>query len=163
VIADEGGVQVHTGPAGILYRLDQMVDVARYAVRAQFTEIGAPVGHREGFGLFIGGQDLARDTQRYTYFLVRADGRYLIKQRDGVSTRELSNGWQFSEAVRVATKDHDVVNELAIAVDGARAQFFCNGARVDAMHLVPLRAQGVVGLRVNHNLRVRIQGFRVES
>ena len=160
---NEGGLQVRTGPAGLLYRPDQVVDVRSYAVRARFTEINAPRGHREGFGLFIGGQDLEGTNQRYTYFLVRADGRYLIKQRDGTSTRETSNGWQSSEAVQAATmEDADVTNELAIAVDGERLRFSCNGALVADMPIGDLSAQGVVGVRVNHNLQVRIQDFRVE-
>ena len=161
--ADDGGLQVRTGPAGIVYRPDQVVDAGRYAVHARFTEISAPVGHREGFGLFIGGQDLEGANQRYLYFLVRGDGRYVIKRRDGASTREVSNGWQPFDAVRVATpEDGDVTNELAIAVDGARLHFSCNGEPVADIAIGDLSVHGVVGVRVNHNLRVSIQGFRVE-
>ena len=158
----DGSLQVHTGPAGIVYRPDQEVDADSYAVRARFTELGAPVGHREGFGLFIGGQDLQGTNQRYTYFLVRGDGRYLIQHRDGAATREVSNGWQASEAVRAATTGGDVTNELAITVDGGALRFSCNGEPVADMPIGDLSAQGVAGVRVNHNLRVRIQGFRVE-
>ena len=161
---NDGGLQVHTGPAGIVYRPDQVVDAGRYAVRARFTEIGAAIGHREGFGLFIGGQDLEGTNQRYTYFLVRGDGRYIIRQRDGTSTREVSNGWQSSEAVRAATVESgDTTNELTIAVDGGRVRFSCNGELVADMPIGGLSAQGVAGVRVNHNLRVRIQDFRVEA
>jgi len=80
---NDGSLQVHTGPAGIVYRPAQVVDAESYAVRARFSEVGAPEGHREGFGLFIGGQDLEGTNQRYTYFLVRGDGRYLIRHREG--------------------------------------------------------------------------------
>jgi len=160
--ADDGGLHVRTGPAGIVYRPDQVIDAPRYALGARFTEIAAPVEHREGFGLFIGGQDLDGVNQRYLYFLVRGDGRYLIKQRNGASTREVSNGWQPSEAVQVATMaEGDVTNELAITVDGGRLHFACNGLLVAEMPVGDLTAQGVVGVRVNHNLRVRIQEFRV--
>ena len=97
------------------------------------------------------------------YFLVRGDGRYVIKRRDGTSTREMSNGWQPSDAVRVATPEAgDVTNELAIAVDGARLYFSCNGEPVADIAIDNLSVHGVVGVRVNHNLRVSIQGFRVE-
>ena len=103
---NDGGLQVHTGPAGIVYRPDQVVDAGRYAVRARFTEIGAPIGHREGFGLFIGGQDLEGTNQRYTYFTGprrrtlhhQATGRQLyagglermavLRRRAGPPTRE---------------------------------------------------------------------------
>lgn len=163
VTPDDDGLQVGTGPAGILYRLDQTVDTGGYTVGARFTEIGAPVGHREGFGLFIGGQELAGDSPRYTYFLVRGDGRYLMKRRDGPTTEELSSGWQSSSAVRVPTdEERDVTNELAVSVDDGRLRFLCNGEPVADVPTDALSVQGVVGVRVNHNLRVRIQGFRID-
>ncbi len=160
---EEGNLEVRTGPAGILYRPDQHVDGDRFAVRARFTEVGAPVGHREGFGLFIGGQGLVGVSQRYTYFLVRSDGRYLIKQRDGGDTWDLSDGWEPSSAIRLPTDGgSDVTNELAITVDGARVRFVCNGESLADLPSDDVSARGVVGLRVNHNLNVRIAGFQVE-
>ena len=101
----EAGLQVHTGPAGILFRPDDLVESGDYSVSARFTEIGAPMGHREGFGLFVGGSDLEGEGHRYTYFLVRGDGRFVIKRRDGRTTEELSEGWQPSELVRVAAME----------------------------------------------------------
>ena len=44
--------------------------------------------HAEGYGLFMGGQALDGKGQKYTYFLVRDDGKYLIKRRDGEKTSE---------------------------------------------------------------------------
>lgn len=162
VAATEGGMEVHTGPAGILYRPEQVIEATTFGVHAAFTEVDAPEGHREGFGLFVGGRDLESTSQQYVYFMVRGDGHYLIKQRDGDATRDVSDGWQFSTAVRVAT-DHDVVNALAIAVDRMGVHFLCNGHTVATIPGGRLHTQGIVGVRVNHNLRVRIQDFRVDS
>jgi len=160
---DDGAIHVRTGPSGIIYRPDQVVDSARYTARARFTEIDAPIGHREGFGLFIGGQDLEHDGQRYTYFLVRGDGRYLIKRRDGASTEEITNGWEASEAVNVSTSaNRSVANELTITVDGERVRFSCNGEPVADIATGDLSTQGLVGVRVNHNLEVRVQGLQVD-
>jgi hypothetical protein len=160
---DDDGFRVQTGPAGILYRPDQVIESDHYTVRARFTEIDAPVGHLEGYGVFVGGRDLESDAQRYLYFLVRGDGHYLITQREGFSTRTVSDGWQRSEAVKAPTGDHDVTNELAIMVEPERVHFLCNGERVADLPLATLSLRGTVGVRVNHNLRVRVQGFHVES
>jgi len=160
---DGGDLLVRTGPAGILYRPARTVDAGDYTLRGRFTEIDPPLGHREGFGLFIGGDRLDGDAQRYIYFLVRGDGRYLIKERNGPLTRELSNGWQPSEAVRVpSAATGAVTNELSISVDGGRISFACNGEPVAELSLDDLTAEGVVGVRVNHNLQVRIADLRVE-
>ena len=162
--SDDGALRVRTGPAGILYRPDQVANTVPYTARARFTEIAAPVGHREGFGLFIGGQDLDGERQRYTYFLVRGDGRYLIKRRDGPSTVEITSGWELSDAVHVPSSEtRDIVNELAITVDQDRARFFCNGEPVADLSIGDLSTLGVVGVRVNHNLEVRVQDLVVED
>ena len=162
--SDDGGLHIRTGPAGIIYRPDQVVDEARYVARARFTEIDAPIGHREGFGLFIGGLDLENDNQRYTYFLIRGDGRYLIKRRYGDSTEEITNGWESSEEVHVPTSENrDVANELAITVDGEHLRFSCNGELVADMPIGSLSTQGVVGVRVNHNLEVRVEDLSVDG
>ena len=156
-------LRVQTGPAGIAYRPDQAVDAGRYVVTARFTELDAPVGHLEGFGLFIGGVDLEGADQRYIYFLVRGDGRYLIRERDGGSTKDVSSGWQASPSVRAATPEGgDVTNDLAIVVEGGQLCFLCNGQAVAEIPVGELSTYGAVGVRVNHNLRVRIENFRVE-
>jgi hypothetical protein len=159
----ERGLEVRTGPSGILYRPDQSVDVGDFTVSATFTELGAPMGHREGFGLVIGGQGLEGPDQRYTYFLVRADGRYVIKNRVGPWTEEITDGWVPSEAVRVAAmEDGDISNDLSVSVVGDRVRFSCNGAEVAEVPAAGLSIHGVLGVRVNHNLVVRVDRFRVD-
>jgi hypothetical protein len=128
---DDGRLRVGTGPAGILYRPDEVVDGGDYTLRARFTEVGAPMGHREGFGLFIGGQELGGLSQRYVYFLVRGDGI-------------------------------EVTNELAMEAGNGVLQLSCNGEPVAEVTLDEARLHGVVGVRVNHNLSVRIDDFNIE-
>ncbi len=38
------------------------------------------------YGLFVGGQDLEGDDQKYLYFLIRRSGEFLIKTRAGDET-----------------------------------------------------------------------------
>jgi hypothetical protein len=169
VQTDAGELVVETGPAGILYRPDDLEhivgagDANLYRVRGTFTQVGAPMGHREGFGIFIGGQHLGGDEQRYVYFLVRGDGRYLVKKRDGDATVELSSGWQSSEAVRVPTGDGgQVTNELAVEVDGGQLRLFCNGEPVAELLIGETVVSGQVGIRVNHNLHVRVGNLGID-
>lgn len=169
VSADADELVVETGPAGILYRPDdreynvEVDEAGLYRVRGTFTEVGAPAGHREGFGLFIGGQHLGDDAQRYVYFLVRGDGRYLVKKRNGDATVELSSGWQGSPAVRVPTSDGgEATNELAIEVDGPQLRLLCNGEAVAELLIGETDVSGQVGVRVNHNLKVRVRNVGIE-
>lgn len=161
VASTEAGMSVKTGPSGILYRPEDLVPAGDYAVAARFTEISAPLGHREGVGLFIGGNDLAGPNQSYTYFLVRADGKYLIKRRAGSTTANVTNGWIAS--TDVARAGHgDVVNELRIQVAGDRVRFQCNGAQLAELPTSDVDSHGIAGVRVNHNLDVQMTGFAIE-
>lgn len=159
-----GGLHVQTGPAGILYDGTHTVESGDYGVSATFTEIGAPADHREAFGLFIGGSDLQGENQAYTYFLVRADGRYLIKRRSGAETSNVSEGgWVASDAVHAATGDGDITNELAIEIRGDQAHFRVNGTEVATFPVSEIDTHGIAGLRINHRLNVHIAGFQISS
>ncbi len=157
---EAGRLRIETGPAGILYEPDRRMEASSYRVGATFTQVEVPMGHREGYGLFVGGEDLAGPDQRYLYFLVRADGRYLVKRRDGEQTTELSGGWQPSAAVSVpAEPGAEVTNALAVEAADGRVRLLCNGETVAELAVEPTDLRGVVGVRVNHNLTVHVEDF----
>jgi hypothetical protein len=81
VVPMGGGIHFKTGPAGIYYRAAD-AKTGAYEVRAAFSQM-EPSAHPEAYGLFIGGANLAAATQKYTYFLVRQDGKFMISRRDG--------------------------------------------------------------------------------
>jgi len=159
----DGGLHVETGPPGILYNAaESTIEAGNYSVSATFTEIGAPIDHREAYGLFIGGSDLQGPAQAYTYFLVRADGSYLIKKRTGEETvpvTEGRNGWVVSESVHAAAQAGDVANALEIRIDGETAHFSINGTEVTTLPVSAINAWGVAGARINHNLNVQVSNW----
>lgn len=156
-----GGLHVQTGPAGILYDASDAVAAGDYRVSATFTELGAPADHREAYGIFIGGEDLQGADQRYTYFLVRADGRYLIKRRTGAETANVSDGWVEHEAVNASTGSGDVVNALEVRVGGDEVRFSVNGTEVAVLPAAGIDTHGIAGARINHNLNVMISNWGV--
>ena len=96
----EPGYHLTLGPATILYRAEDLAK-GPFHTLATFHQTKKP-RHPEGYGLFIGGKQLEGKNQTYTYFLVREDGAYLIKQRKGDSTSEVTKGWTPSSAVKKA-------------------------------------------------------------
>jgi hypothetical protein len=153
------GVHVQTGPAGILYNESNAVAAGDYTLAATFTEIGAPPNHREGLGLVFGGADLQGANQRYSYFLVRADGKYNIIRRNGETTASATGGWVDAPAVAVAKGDADVTNTLEIQVMGDMVHFRVNGTEVTMLNAADLDVHGIAGLRINHNLNVHVSGW----
>ena len=161
VSQEQGGLHVVTGPAIILYRADKSAK-GPFHTLATFTQT-KPSAHAEGYGLFFGGKSLEGKDEQYTYFLIRQDGSYLIKRREGEKTTDVSKGWVISEAVKKAGADGSATNLLEVdhKQDPSKFRFLVNGQEVYSADAKTIQADGDVGLRVNHNLDVRVEGFDV--
>jgi hypothetical protein len=155
-----GGVHFMTGPAGIYYKpADKGTGV--YEARATFTQM-EPAAHPEAYGLIIGGADLEGAAQKYTYFLIRQDGKYLIKRRAGDQTPTIAD-WTDSAAIKKADTSGKMSNTLAVDVGKDKVRFLVNGTEVAAADTAKVDAAGIAGLRINHNLNVHVEGFTVKS
>jgi hypothetical protein len=155
----EPGYHLTLGPATILYR---QKDHAKgpFHTLARFDQM-KKLKHSEGYGLFMGGQSLAGKDQKYTYFLVRDDGSYLIKRRDGEATTDVSKGWTAHPAVKKGDAQGHASNLLEIDAkqNPNKVDFKVNGETVHSADAKNTNIKGIVGLRVNHNLDVHIQDF----
>lgn len=162
------GHHVTLGPASIFWR-DADAATGSYTVEAKFWQFPSDThrDHREGYGLFIGGSALSAAGQRYTYFLIRDDGMYLVKRRMGDSTWAVTNGWTANDAV--AKRDsgpapenaQQLENTLTIRVTPASATFLVNGKLVYTAKASDVDAGGIVGFRVNHNLNVHLGQLQI--
>jgi hypothetical protein len=155
------GLHVVTGPAIILYRADKAGN-GPFHTLATFTQT-KPSAHPEGYGLFFGGKSLDGEDQQYTYFLIRQDGSYLIKRRQGKNTSDVSKGWVPSPAVKKPDAKGTATNLLEVdhKKDPSKVRFLVNGQEVYTTDAKTMPVDGDVGLRVNHNLDVRVEGFDV--
>ena len=155
----EPGYHVTLGPATILYREKDRAN-GHFHTLATFHQTKKPK-HAEGYGLFFGGENLTGPDQRYVYFLVRQDGMYLIKRRDGANTSEISKGWTATPAVKKADAQGRSTNLLEIDAkkDPTKVSFKVNGTTVHTADAKSMNPKGIVGLRVNHNLDVHVEGF----
>ncbi len=155
------GLHVTTGPAVILWR---EADLARggFHTEATFTQTKAPT-HPEAYGLFVAGKDLKGEGQAYTYFLIRGDGKFLVKQRTGATTANVTQGWTDHAAVVKQGADGKATNKLEILVGNGKVTFSVNGKEVHSMSAGAGTMAGIVGLRINHNLDVHIDGFGVHA
>jgi hypothetical protein len=155
----EPGYHLTLGPATILYRQKDRAN-GPFHTLARFDQT-KKLKHSEGYGLFMGGQSLAGNDQKYTYFLVRDDGSYLIKRRDGEKTTDISKGWTVHPAVKKGDAQGRASNLLEIDAkkNSNKVEFKVNGHAVHTTDAKTTDIKGVVGLRVNHNLDVHIQDF----
>ena len=155
-----GGVHVTSGPAGIYYKPDHKA-TGSYETHATFTQL-EPAAHPEAYGLIIGGNDLQGENQKYTYFLIRQDGKFLIKKRDGASTPNVMS-WTENAAIKKADTSGKMTNALSVEVGADKVRFLVNGTEVASQPRSQIDTNGIAGLRVNHNLNVQVEGFGVKS
>lgn len=153
------GYHLTLGPATILYRQTDKAN-GPFHTLARFHQT-KKLEHAEGYGLFLGGQALTGKDQRYTYFLVRDDGTYLIKQRKGENTTEISKGWTAHPAIKKGDAGGKTTNLLEIDAkqDPSKVDFKVNGKTVYTAQAKDIETKGQVGIRANHNLDLHIEGF----
>ena len=160
-----GGMHITTGPAAIYYRSAD-VKKGEYTVSASFSQSKSM--QHEAYGLFVGGNNLQDSTQSYLYFVVRPmDGSMLINYRSGNGKPRALVAWTPDAAVnKDDAKDGHATNALAIDVDKDDVTFKANGKTVKKMlrsELAGISTDGLVGLRVNHNLDLHIANFEVKK
>jgi uncharacterized protein YndB with AHSA1/START domain len=148
------GWHITSGPAAIYYDPSQ-VGQGSFRLESQ-TFLFPPGDHVEGYGFFFGGKDLAGDGASYTYFLLRRDGRYLIKQRTGTTTKDLVGWTEHPAIVKHPGGNHDAKNEMAMETNGTNVDFIVNGQKVHSLPRTQAPTDGQVGLRVNHNINIHI-------
>jgi hypothetical protein len=152
---DNGTLEISVGPAIVAYREEFMVH-GDYTVSATIGQLSSK-GHAHGTGLIVGGNDILGPDQVYTYFLVRGDGSFIIKTRTGDETTEVSP-WTEHESIDVDELG-TTTNDLSIQVMGSDMIFAINGQEVHRAPKADLYHDGIYGIRLNHNLEMRISGL----
>lgn len=159
VVPMGAGIHFKSGPAGIYWRAADTKSGA-YQVQATFNQV-EPAAHPEAYGLFVGGANLAAAGQKYTYFLVRQDGKFMISRRDGAKVTPVVP-WTDHASVKKTDAGTKGVNQLTIAVAADKVRFLINGTEVNAQPLASVDGAGIAGMRINHNLNVHVDGFGVK-
>jgi hypothetical protein len=153
------GLHATTGPNVILFDADEDWE-GPYTTKATFrmTKLAS---HEVAYGLFVGGQDLDNDKQRYTYFVIRQDGKYLIRKRTGATATNVAGDWADHAAIQKPNAQGSQTNELAIQVGRETVTFLANGQTVATQPAKAVDVVGISGLRIGHGLDLQIEGFSV--
>jgi hypothetical protein len=154
------GFHVTSGPAAIYWR-EANTTSGPFTATATFTQTKAPA-HPEAYGIIFMGKNLDAANQNYAYFLVRGDGKVMVKHRAGSETHTILD-WTENAAVHTQDAAGKATNTLT--VDASRpdsVRLLVNGTEVAALPSTSFGStNGVVGLRVNHNLDVHIADYTV--
>lgn len=155
-----GALEVRTGPHTVLWHAGSAPLTPPYVLEATLQKRSGRL--YEGYGLIFGADALASPdaAQHYSYFLVRGDGSYLIKRREGVAT-PIVRDWTTSRAVRRDVQGAGEPNHLRVEVGATEVVFSINGSEVARVPAAELRTRGVAGLRVAHDVELLVTDFTV--
>jgi hypothetical protein len=157
------GWHITTGPSGIFYRHGFSAE-GEYTLEAEI-HLFDPGTRRESFGVFFGGEALHdREAQRYTYFLARRDGSYMIRERVGLEVSDVQ-GWTPHDAVPSWEGREEgattVRYVLSVEVGPEDVVFRVDGSEVDRRPRGEMALDGHFGLRVNHGLDLHVTRVEV--
>ena len=138
-----------------------------FTAKASFKEGKTTSNHPHPYGIFIGGSNLDSDQPTLMYCVAYGDGSFLIRRFSGGTVSDVSKRAP-NPAVHKTAADGSTTNDIAWTVKGNRAECAINGTTVagfDKSELVgPGKLEstdGVVGLRVSHNVDVVVSDFAV--
>ena len=160
VAAAQPGWKMSTGPAAILYRATDRGS-GNYRVTAKIALLPGAGAHQEAYGVFLGGSDLAKAGQSYTYFIIRGDGTWKVKRRRGPDVGSVTRGWTANPAIVRDRPDGPAVNEIAVVMGAQNVRFLVNGQEVWSGVRSEVGGDGIAGIRLNHNLSIQLESFAV--
>jgi hypothetical protein len=148
---------VITGPAHVMWKTGETAS-GNFNLSAKFSMEKAPA-HPEGYGLVLSGTNMDKDDQSYLYFLVRHDGKFMIKHRAGNDLHSIVE-WTENAAIAEPGADGKSTNVLAVDVTPTAINYMVNGKTVQSFaRNQPMTAEGAYGVRINHNLDLHIADF----
>lgn len=112
-------------PAATLY---DPASVASGNFAIESVQVLFPGRSQSGFGVFVGGRQLAEAGSSCIAFLIRRDASVRVEQKSVASTVELVP-WTAGRAVRTPDSTGFANNVLRVAVDADSARFSVNGER----------------------------------
>jgi hypothetical protein len=152
-----------TNPQAAIYWNPANTASGNYTLKGTFTLV-KPSSHTNYYGLVFGGSGLEGAQQSYLYFTVAQNGTWLIKSRNGDATPTISPKTP-SDSVKKPGPDGTSTNTLEVRVGADKVDFVVNG---EVVHSEPktgamAKTDGIYGIRINHVLEVKIDGFGVSK
>jgi hypothetical protein len=154
------GSGVHATTAGrgaAIFWQPASMTKGNYTISASFTQ-AEPSNHPNAYGLFFGGSDLDGANQRYSYFVIREGGQFMIRKRMGAEVPIVVD-WSGHDAINELDTEGRATNTLAVEVGDDQVRFLVNDTEVSTQPRSAVDTAGTTGLRVNHFLNVHIDNL----
>ena len=166
-------IDISTGPATIYWNTAN-AQTGDYTVSATFSEpkYMSSNSHPHPYGVFIGGNKLDTDQASLLYCVAYGNGTFIVRGFGPESFRVGTMGRATENAAvhKAADKGQPVTQEVKMSVKGSRVSCSINGTEVASVDKGEVTGagkldsvEGTPGIRVAHNVDVKVTNFKVEK
>jgi hypothetical protein len=162
-------IEVHTGPA-MLYWNPANTGTGDFTVSATFTEpkYMSSNDHPHPYGVFIGGSNLDKENATALYCAAYGRGTFIVREFAPAVININGRGAASDAIHKAAGKGESVEQTVAMSVKGSRVTCSINGTEVASYDKGEVTGagkipttDGVVGIRVAHNVDVTVKDFKI--
>ena len=162
-------IEVHTGPA-MLYWNPANKGTGDFTVSATFTEpkYMSSNDHPHPYGVFIGGANLDKDNANALYCAAYGRGTFIVREFAPAVVNINGRGAANDAVHKAAGKGESVEQTVAMSVKGDNVTCSVNGTVVATYPKSEVTGagkiastDGIVGIRVAHNVDVNVKDFKV--
>lgn len=155
------GFHVTTGPAVILWNPENTA-TGNFTIDSEIFFFREGSRDTEAYGILLGGKALEASAD-YVYFMLRNDGKFLVKHRAGNGDTHLITDWTAHPAVAVhhGGAEATVKNVISVAAVTDSVKFGVNGTQVASYSRTHMKPEGIVGVRVNHGLNLHVSKIAI--
>jgi hypothetical protein len=120
-----------------------------------------PASVVNGIGVFVGGRDLDNEKASYLSFQIKGDGTYLLELREGQRVHALAP-WKQHRAIEQALGEIPTHYAIRFEIRPLRIDMLVNNIKVHTIDRATVRADGIVGLRLDAGIDMTLTKFGVE-
>ena len=162
-------IEVHTGPA-MLYWNPANKGTGDFTVTATFSEpkYMSSNDHPHPYGVFIGGSNLDGANATALYCAAYGRGTFIVREFTPAVVNINGRGASNDAIHKAAGRGESVDQTIAMSVKGSRVTCSINGTEVASYDKGEVTGagkipttDGIVGLRVAHNVDVNVKDFKI--
>jgi hypothetical protein len=162
-------IEIHTGPA-MLFWNPANKGTGDFTVSATFTEpkYMSSNDHPHPYGVFIGGSNLDNDKTTALYCAAYGRGTFIVREFGPGVTNVNGRGAPSDAVHKAAGRGESVDQTIALQVKGDSVSCLINGTSVGTYPKSDIigpgkltSTDGIVGIRVAHNVDVNVKDFKV--
>jgi hypothetical protein len=162
-------IQINNGPAAIYWNPANK-GTGSYTVSATFTEpkYMSSNDHPHPYGVFIGGSNLDNDKTKALYCAAYGRGTFIVREFAPAVVNVNGRGAPSDAVHKAAGRGESVEQTVAMSVKGDTVTCSINGTVVATYPKSEVTGagkiastDGIVGLRVAHNVDVNVKDFKV--